>query len=111
MQFKDYGEEMVLGSMTGHMSTLHGRAAEERQSWAASPLSEEPRTYQMDFLTAGGPWRFTVEGCPERSATRMEILVNFMHLHVRDTVVILDKGNPPPTHGAPNATFWSPGML
>ena len=26
---------------------------------------------------------------------RMAILVNFMHLHVRDTVVILDKGNLP----------------
>ena len=49
----------------------------------------------MEFLTADSPWRFTVEGCPERSATRMAILVNFMHLHVRDTVVILDKGNPP----------------
>ena len=31
----------------------------------------------------------------ERSATRMAILVKFMHLHVRDTVVILDKGNLP----------------
>ena len=93
MQCKDYGEEMVLGSMGGYIITLHGQAAEERQSWAALPLGEEPRTYQMDFLTAGGPWRSTVEGCPERSATRMVILVNFMHLHVRDTVVILDKGN------------------
>ena len=81
--------------MAGHMRTLHGQAAEERQSWEASPLDEEPRTYHMDFLTAGGPWRFTVEGCPERSAKRMAILVNFLHLHVRETVVILDKGNIP----------------
>ena len=33
--------------------------------------------------------------------------VHFLHRHVLDTVVILEEGNPP-THGAPNATCWSP---
>ena len=93
MQCKDSGEDMALGSMVGHMRKLHGQAAEEIWSWAALHLGEEPRTYQMAFPTVGGPWSFPVEGCPERAAMRTAMLVNFLHLHVRDNVVILDKGN------------------
>ena len=95
MQCKDYGEEMALGLMAGHMRTLHGRAAEYRRSWEVSPLDEEPWTYRMALPTAGGLLSCPVESCPEQVAMRMAILVNFMHLHVRDTVVILDKGNLP----------------
>ena len=44
VQCKDCGEEMALDLMAGHMRTLHGQAAEDRRSWASSPLDEEPRT-------------------------------------------------------------------
>ena len=57
------------------------------------PLCEELWTYSMAFLMAGGLFRCPVEGCQEQSAMRMVILVNFLHLYVRDTVAILDKRN------------------
>ena len=95
MQCKDCGEEMVLGSMAGHMRTLHGRLSEERRIWAASTLGEELWMYWMAFPTVGGPWSCLVEGCLERAATRTAMLVHFLHLHFRDNVVILYKGNLP----------------
>ena len=81
--------------MAGHMRTLHGQVAEERQSWEALPLDEESWTYWMALTTAVGLCSCPVDGCPEQAAMRMAILVNFLHLHVRETVVILDKGNIP----------------
>ena len=95
MQYKDCGEEMALGSMAGHMRTLHGQLSEERQIWAASTLREELWMYRMAFPTAGGPWSCLVEGCLERAATRTAMLLHFLHLHVWDTVVIFYKGNLP----------------
>ena len=73
----------------------HVRAVEGRQSWAAVPLGEEPRTYRMAFPTAGGPQNYPVEGCPGRVATRMEMQVHFLHRHFQDTVVILEESNLP----------------
>ena len=107
---KECGEEMALGSLAGHIRTQRGRAVEGRRSWAAVPLGEEPWTYRMVFPTAGGMRNCPVEGCPGRAATRTTMRVKFLHRHVRDTVVILEEGTPP-THGAPAATCWYPGML
>ena len=92
MQYKECGEYMALGSMMGHMRTQHGRAEEERRSWAAFPLGEEMQTYRMAFLTAGGLRSCLVEGCPVRAATMTAMQVHFMHRNVQDTVVILEEG-------------------
>ena len=83
---------MALGLMMGHMRTQHGRAEEERRSWAAFPLGEEMQTYRMAFLTAGGLRSCLVEGCPVRAATMTAMQVHFMHRNVQDTVVILEEG-------------------
>ena len=55
VQRKDYGEDMLLGFLVGHMRTKHGMVADMRQSWVAMPPAEETRTYWMAFPTAGGP--------------------------------------------------------
>ena len=81
--------------MTGHMRTHNGRATEERYSWSASPLGEEPQAYRMEFPTKGGPRIYLVEVCPGRAATRTAMRVHFLHRYVRDTVVILEEGNLP----------------
>ena len=36
-----------------------------------------------------------MEGCPGKMATRTAMRVNFVHRHVLDTVVMLEKGKPP----------------
>ena len=90
VKFKECGEDMVIGSMAGHMRTQHGRAVEGRRSLAATPHGKEPWTYRMAFLTVVGPQNCLVEGCPGQAATRTEMWVHFPHQHVRDTVVILE---------------------
>ena len=86
---------MEFGLMAGYMKMQHGREAEERCIWSASPPGEEPRMYQMTFPTKGGPRSFPVDGCTVRLATRTAMRVYFLHRHVRDTVVILEEGNLP----------------
>ena len=46
----------------------------------------------MAFPDKGGLRSCPVEGCPGRAATKTEMRVHFLHRHVLDTVVILEKG-------------------
>ena len=55
VQCTDYGEEMLLGLLAGHMRTQHGEEAGGRRHWETTAPSEEPRTYRMAFLTTKGP--------------------------------------------------------
>ena len=96
VKYKECGEYMSLGSMTGHMRTQNGQAAEERRSWASLTLGEELQTYRTAIPTAGGPWSCLVEECSGQAAKRTAMQVHFMHRHVQDTVVILEEGTPPP---------------
>ena len=86
---------MVLGLMVGHMQTQHRRTVEGRRSWEATAPDEEPRTYRMDFLTAGGPWNCPGEDFPGCTATRTAMRVHFLHRNVQNNVVILEEGNLP----------------
>ena len=54
VKYKECGEYMSLGSMTGHMRTQNGQAAEERRRWKTSAMREETQTYCMDFPAKGG---------------------------------------------------------
>ena len=49
----------------------------------------------MTFLAKGGPQNCPVEGFPGQVVTRTAIRVHFLHQHVLDTMVILEKGNFP----------------
>ena len=82
---------MTIGSLAWNMRTQHGRAAEgrRRRSWAATPTGNEPRTYRVDFPTAGGPRNCLVEVCLVHATIRAMMWVHFIHRHVRDIVVIL----------------------
>ena len=55
----------------------------------------EPRTYRMAFPEKAGPRPCPVEGCSGQAATQTAILMHFWHRHVRDIVLILEKGNLP----------------
>ena len=54
-------------------------------------------TCRMSFLNIGGMRNCPVEVCPGRAATRKAMWVHFFHRNVRDTVIILEEGPPPPT--------------
>ena len=90
VQCSKYRDKMAAGSLAGHMMTQHGQASEERWSWEKLATGEEPRKYRMEFLAKGGPRIYPVEGCPGKAATRTAMRVHFLHLHVLDTVVILE---------------------
>ena len=86
---------MELVSLAGHMHTQNGRAAEGIWSWENTAPGEEPQTYRMAFMTTREHINYPVEGCMGDAATRTAVQVQFSHLHVRDNVVILEKGNLP----------------
>ena len=77
IQCKECGEEMVLGSLAGHIHTQHVREMESRRRWEYTTPVEEPRTYRMAFPTSRGPCNCPVEGCPGRASTRIEMQVHF----------------------------------
>ena len=62
----------------------------------ADRRGDEPRTYRMAFPTKAGPMSCPAEGCSGRVSTRTAVRVYFWNRHVRDTVAILEEGNPPP---------------
>ena len=51
--------------------------------------------YRMSFPTTGGPQKFTVKVFRGQVATRAKMIVHFLHIYVRDTVIILEEGNLP----------------
>ena len=58
-------------------------------------FGKEPRTYKMTFPMRVVPRPCPVEGCSGRASTRTAMRFHFWHRHVRDIVVILEKGNLP----------------
>ena len=50
--------------------------------------------FRMKFPAKAGPRPCQVEGCSGQEATRTAMWVQFCHRNVRDTVVILEEGNP-----------------
>ena len=57
------------------------------------PLEGYPQKFRMSFPTAVGMQEFPVEGCRGQEATRTALRVHFFHIHVRYTMVVLEKGN------------------
>ena len=86
---------MVFGSLAVHLKTQHGEANGGRQHWGTTHPGGDPRTYNIDFPTAGGPKNCPVKGCWGQLATRTEIWVHFLHRNVQDIVIILEEGNLP----------------
>ena len=91
------GEMLVVGSLSSHLMTQHGRAAGRRRQWTTLDAGRGTLSYRMYFPGKGGPQKCSVEGCPGRVATRTAMRVRFVHRHVLDTVVILEEGNSPHT--------------
>ena len=45
VQCRECGKEMATGSLAGHRTTQHGKAAEEIWIWKTSATGEDPQTY------------------------------------------------------------------
>ena len=83
-------------SLVVHHQTQHG-VAKGRLGQEVDEVAEDDktRTYRMVFTAKHGPRPCPVEGCSGQALTQTEMTVQFWHRHVRDTVVILEEGNPP----------------
>ena len=81
------GTGAVRGLRGGDGGWIDGRAYDDT-TWASGRGEME-----LDNLGHGG--RCLVEECLGRVATRTAMHVHFLHLHVQDTVVILEEGNFP----------------
>ena len=57
---------------------------------------DDPRNYILECPANAGPRPCPVKGCSSRASTRTAVRVQFWQRHVRNTVVILEVGNPPP---------------
>ena len=93
----DCRKGMAAGSLEVHRMMQHGKAKEDKWSWnnATAGGGGEPHTYWIEFPTKWGTREFPVEGCPGRAGTRTAMRVHFWCRHVRDIVIILEKGNLP----------------
>ena len=58
-------------------------------------LEVYPKMYRMSFLSAEVPRNGPVEGCRGRASTRSALGVNFLHRHIRETMLILEDDNLP----------------
>ena len=89
---------MARGSLDAHHQTQNiVEKGELEQESNKEGGGEEPRVFMMLFPEKAGPIPCPVEGCMGQAATRTAIRMHFWHRHVRDTVVILEEVNPPPT--------------
>ena len=91
---EEFGELITVGSMSSHLMTRHGKAAARRHLWAPQ-TDGRPRKYKMSFPAKGGRRSCPVERCLGVLATQTAMWVHFVHRHVHNTVVILEKGNLP----------------
>ena len=91
---RECGEFLMVGSMSSHLMTRHGKASARRQLWTPQTDRGGGRT-KCPSQRRGGSRRCPVEGCPGALATRTAMRVHFVHRHVQDTVVILEEVNLP----------------
>ena len=52
----------------------------------------------MSFPKAAVLLACLLKGCQGRTKIRTNLWVNYVHLHVKDTMVVMDKGNRPNLH-------------
>ena len=84
--------------MVTHRQTQHGVAKGGLGSEGdKADGGNDPITYRLTFPAMAGPRSYPVEGCSGRASTRTAMKVHFWNRHVRDTMVILEEGNPPPS--------------
>ena len=95
VSFGECGDMLAAGSLSSHMMTQHGRAAEIRQQWSTPAAGIGTQTYRVSLPAKGGPQKCPLAGCTGRVVTRTAIWVNFVHRNFLDTVVIMEEGNSP----------------
>ena len=84
---------MARSSLYIHHQTQHSVArggARKNDNRGDGGRGDDTRTFRMTFLSKARPMNFTVEGCSVQEATRIAMQVHLWHLHVLDTVVILE---------------------
>ena len=59
------------------------------------PLLNTPEEYRMSFLWTGNITKFLVKGFPGITTNRSNLQMHLMHPHVKDTIIILNKGTTP----------------
>ena len=99
-------KDLARGSLAAHRQTQYGVVKGGLgKEGNGEGGGNDPRTYRMSFTAKAGKRPCPVEGCSVRAATRTAMRMNFWHQHVRNTVVIMEKGTPP-THYDLCATCW-----
>ena len=91
VECKEFGFQLVVGSLSIHLMTRHGKAAGQRRQWTTPTEGRVSQEYWISFPAKGGPRRYPMEGCPGKLATRTAMRVHFVHWHVLDTVLILEE--------------------
>ena len=92
-------KDLTKGSLVTHRQTQHGvdkgGLGSEGGGSDGCDGGNDPRTYRVAFPARAVPRPCSVKGCSGRASTRTEMRVHFWNWHVRETVVILEEGNPP----------------
>ena len=94
MKCPECGEDLATGSLAVHRKTYHGVDAGWRQQWDTSPGQRSPDVLDV-VSNHSGPRECPVEGFRGRAEKRTVLRVNLLHIHARETVIILEEGTPP----------------
>ena len=79
--------------LASHCQDQHGTGRDPQRLKTPQPL--DPRIYIVSFPRAAGPIGFPVEGCKGQAMMCTNLRIHFLHLHVQDTILILEEGNRP----------------
>ena len=81
---------LVTHRQTQHIVVNGGLGSEGGKAGGGNE-GDDPRTYGLAFTARAGPRPFPVEWCSGRVSTQTEMVIQYWHRHVRDTMVILEK--------------------
>ena len=89
VQFPDFGVDLAASSLLVHRQSQHGVVHGEQGRPPIPPTLGEAQTYQVCFPMVPAIIQCPVEGCPGGATNWTNLRVQFLHLRVQDTIVIL----------------------
>ena len=77
--------------LVAHRQDQHGTF--RGPQWGKTTPTQDPRLYRVSLSRVDGSVGCPLEGCRGRVKTLTNLWIHFMHLHEKDTIVILEEGN------------------
>ena len=88
-----FSAELVSGSLAAHRQTQSGFG--RGPQWADTLPPVDQHMYRVFFPRTTGLVACPVEDCRGGTTSRANLLINFVHRHAQDMIMIMEEGNQP----------------